>query len=193
MLGVVLSGGESSRMGIDKGMLRLGEKTWVQSALDKLAALQLQVVVSVNAIQYETYADLLATEQLVKDDASLTVKGPLLGVLSVHQQFPQQDLLVLACDMPLMELSTLEQLMTIYNNRQAAAYVFTDQGEPEPLCAVYTATALATTLRRYQSQELVRYSMKFLLQQLDVFPIPLEEGQEKHFRNFNSPAELDGL
>ncbi|MES1226406.1 MAG: NTP transferase domain-containing protein, partial [Bacteroidota bacterium] len=39
MIGVILCGGQSVRMGADKGMLRLQTKTWAQIAVDKMAQL----------------------------------------------------------------------------------------------------------------------------------------------------------
>ena len=193
MLGVVLSGGQSSRMGTDKGLLKLEAKTWAQTALDKLAALQLPVVISVNATQYETYPAVFPVEELVKDDDKLDIHGPLAGVLSVHERFPQEDLLVLACDMPLMDPVIIEQLVIAYRNNHQEAYVFTNNDEPEPLCAIYTAKALTATLQRYHNNELPRHSMKSMLEHLDVHFIPLQAGQEKYFRNFNAHAELNGL
>ena len=53
MLGVVLSGGQSSRMGTDKGLIKLESKSWAQIALDKLAAFQIPVVVCVDGKQQE--------------------------------------------------------------------------------------------------------------------------------------------
>lgn len=193
MLGVVLCGGQSSRMGTDKGLIKLEAKTWAQTALDKLTALQLPVVLSVNALQYETYPAVFPAEQLVKDDDELDIHGPLAGVLSVHKCYPQEDLLVLACDILLMESAVLEQLMTASKAENKDAYVFTNQGEPEPLCAIYTAKALAATLQRYHNNELTKHSMKFMLEHLSVLFIPLQPGQEKYFRNFNAHAELNGL
>lgn len=193
MLGVVLCGGQSSRMGTDKGLLKLEAKTWAQTALDKLAALQLPVVLSVNALQYETYPAVFPAEQLVKDDDELDIHGPLSGVLSVHKCYPQEDLLVLACDILLMESAVLEQLMTASKADNKDAYVFTNQGEPEPLCAIYTAKALAATLQRYHNNELTKHSMKFMLERLAVHFIPLQPDQQKYFRNFNAHAELNGL
>lgn len=193
MLGVILSGGQSSRMGTDKGLIKLEAKTWAQTALDKLVALQFPVVISVNAVQYETYPAVFPVEQLVKDDEGLTIRGPLAGVLSVHLRFPQEDLLVLACDMLLMDSVIIEQLIIEYRNNQQEAYVFTNNGEAEPLCAIYTARALAVTLESYRNNELVKHSMKFMLQHLSVHFIPIQPGQEKYFRNFNAHAELNGL
>jgi molybdopterin-guanine dinucleotide biosynthesis protein A len=193
MLGVVLCGGRSSRMGTDKGLIKLEAKTWAQTAVDKLVALQLPVVISVNATQFEEYPAVFPVEQLIKDNESLDIHGPLAGVLSVHGQYPQEDLLVLACDMPLMERAVMEQLAAAYESNQQEAYVFTNNGEPEPLCAIYTAKGLAATLERHRNNQLVKHSMKFMLQNLSVHFIPLQPGQEKHFRNFNAHAELNGL
>lgn len=193
MLGAVLCGGQSTRMGTDKGLMKLEAKTWAQTALDKLTALQLPVVISVNATQYATYPAVFPVEQLVKDDEGLDIHGPLAGVLSVHQQYPQEDLLALACDMPLMDPVIIEQLVIAYRNNEEEAYVFTNHGEPEPLCAIYTAKALAATLQRYHQHELPRHSMKFMLEHLKVHFIPLQPQQEKYFRNFNAHAELNGL
>lgn len=180
-------------MGMDKGLLKLEAKTWAQTAWDKLAALSLPVVISVNAAQYETYPAVFPVEQLVKDAEELDIHGPLAGVLSVHKQYPEEDLLVLACDMPLMEKAILEQLVEAWQSQRQEAYVFINQGEPEPLCAIYTARGLAATLQRYYDNNLPRHSMKFMLEHLSVHSIPLQPDQEKYFRNFNAHAELNGL
>lgn len=194
MLGVVLSGGQSSRMGTDKGLIKLEGKTWAQIAMEKLVTLQIPVVVSVNATQFEEYKAEFRVDQLLKDNEGLAIRGPLAGILSAHRRFPKQDVFVLACDMLLMEHFMMKQLVTAYGNRQEEdAFVYTHHGDPEPLCGIYTARALATTLDLYHSSRLTKHSMKFMLQQLSVCSIPLQSGQEKYFRNFNSPAEISGL
>lgn len=194
MLGVVLCGGQSSRMGTDKGLLKLEARTWAQTAVDKLAALQLPVVLSVNALQYPDYAAVFPAEQLVKDNETLDIHGPLSGVLSVHLQFPQEDLLILACDMPLMETAVMEQLISACNEHNSfEAYIFSNNHEPEPLCGIYTAIGLAATMERYRNKQLLKHSMKFTLQNLATYIIPVQPGEEKYFRNFNAHAELNGL
>ena len=80
MLGVILCGGKSSRMGSDKGLLKLHAGTWAQNAIEKLMALQIPVVLSVNPNQYRDYSPIFTLEQLVKDDEGLDVHGPLCGV-----------------------------------------------------------------------------------------------------------------
>lgn len=114
MLGVVLCGGQSSRKGTDKGLIKLNANTWAQAAVDKMLLLKLKVVLSVNATQYNDYQSIFNTAQLIIDNDDLLVRGPLAGVLSVHLQYPEEDSFVLACDMPLMETNMLPQLLLAY-------------------------------------------------------------------------------
>ena len=194
MLGVILCGGQSSRMGSDKGLLKLEANTWAQTAIDKITTLNIPVKISVNSKQYNDYAAVFPSTDLVTDDATLSLKGPLLGVLSSHLKFPEEDLFILACDMPLMEPSLLNKLYTQYQQEPSFnAYVFTNEGEPEPLCGIYKSKGLSLILDILISGRLFKHSMKFMLDHLNVKTIPATDEQKKFFRNFNAHAELNGL
>ena len=194
MIGVILCGGQSTRMGTDKGMIKLHANTWAQSAVDKMLLLKLKVVLSVNPTQYQDYLSVFKEEQLIKDNAELPVKGPLAGVLSVHVQYPDDDLFVLACDMPLMETVMLnELLLAALKYTENEAFIFSNEGQPEPLCAIYTAKGLSAVLQLLKANKLPRHSMKFVLEHISTISIALAEEQKKYFRNFNAHAELNGL
>jgi molybdenum cofactor guanylyltransferase len=194
MTGVILCGGQSSRMGTDKGLLKLHANTWAQTAVDKLAELQLAVVISVNKNQYDDYVTIFSSQQLIIDNDSLQIKGPLAGLLSIHLQYPAEDLLLLACDMPLMETDLLKELVTIYNQDATPdAFVYTTDGEPEPLCGIYKSSGLKQIHQLYQSNQLSKHSMKFMLEHINTHFIPLTDDKKKCFRNFNAHAELNGL
>ncbi len=194
MLGLVLCGGQSSRMGSDKGLLVLEAKTWAQTAFDKLATLNIAMKLSVNEKQFADYAKVFAKESLITDDNTIDVRGPLLGVLSAHIQNPADDLFLLACDMPLMEPLLLKELYNYYlQNPGKEVYIFTNDNEPEPLCGIYTASGLSKIIALQKENKLVKHSMKFMLSQLTVYTIALKEEQKKYFRNFNAHAELNGL
>jgi molybdenum cofactor guanylyltransferase len=118
----------------------------------------------------------------------------LLGLLSCHFAFPKEDFFILACDMPLMDSSELELLYKQYTeNPGYDAYVFTNDGEPEPLCGIYTSKGLSIILTMLKKGELVKHSMKFMLDHLSVKQIALSEEEKKYFRNFNAHSELNGL
>lgn len=194
MTGIILCGGQSTRMGSDKGLLKHEAKTWAQTAVDKLSILGIPVKLSVNRQQLNDYAEVFAADDLFVDAASLQLHGPLLGVLSAHLQFNTEDLFVFACDMPLMEPILIKELSASYKqNPGYDAYVFMNDHEPEPLCAIYTAKGLATIFDMLQNGSLTRHSMKFMLDHLTVFSIQLNDAQKTCFRNFNAHAELNGL
>lgn len=204
MTGVILCGGQSNRMGSDKGLLKAPlpqqggylnqANTWAQTAVDKLAEFQLPVVISVNKNQYTDYATIFSAQQLITDNDSLQLKGPLAGLLSVHLQHPSEDLLLLACDMPLMETDLLKELLNVYQQYNTAdAFVYTNDGEPEPLCGIYKAIGLKHILQLYQSNQLPKHSMKYMLEHVNTHFIPLTDDKKKCFRNFNAHAELNGL
>ena len=194
MTGVILCGGQSSRMGADKGLLKQDAGTWAQSAFKKMAALQMPVVISVNEQQYGGYAAVFSPALLIKDDPSAEVKGPLLGLLSVHKHIPEEDLLVMACDLPLMQTQILQLLLQhAEQNLSSDAVVFLNDGEPEPLCALYRRSGLQKSLESAVRHSLKKFSMKNMLEQLSVAYIPLAPEHIPAFRNINAHAELNGL
>jgi len=194
ILGVVICGGQSSRMGSDKGLLKLEAKTWAQTAVDKMAVLNIPVKLSVNNNQYPAYGAVFSTSDLIVDDASLPLKGPLRGVLSCHLQYPTEDLFLFACDMPLMEPFLFKELLDQYLlHASYDVHLFTNDNEPEPLCGIYTTKGLSTVLAMLHEERLVKHSMKFMLDHLSVNAIPATNEQKKCFRNFNAPAELNDL
>jgi molybdopterin-guanine dinucleotide biosynthesis protein A len=96
--------------------------------------------------------------------------------------------------MPLMDTSVLKELFFQSKHYPAShAFVFTNEGEPEPLCGIYTSAGLASILSMLRSGQLNKHSMKFMLDHLHCKTIVASEEQKKYFRNFNAHAELNGL
>ncbi len=208
MLGVILCGGDSKRMGRDKGLIPAAARTWAAEtgaaenrapetwaalAAKKMMALGIPVVLSVNERQLPTYASVFSRDWLIPDDPTLSVKGPLAGLLSVHGQAPFEDLFVLACDLPLMEPVLLQALFSRRSARtDSQAYVYTIDGEHEPLCGIYTADGLAKITGLYRAQRLVKHSMKYALEQLSVDCLAVPEDKRRCFENFNYPSGAAG-
>jgi molybdenum cofactor guanylyltransferase len=193
MLGVVLCGGQSSRMGSDKGLLMLNDKTWTQKAIDTLRNFQIPIVISVNKNQYQDYSIIFLVDTLIPDDRSLQLHGPLCGLLSVHLKYPEEDLLILACDMPLIDTEHIKQLLSKYNTETADAFIYSNDGEPEPMPGIYGSKGLKYVHQLYSSDQLPRHSMKYMLEHISTSISPLPAEKKDRFRNFNTHAELNGL
>ena len=178
-------------MGADKGLIQFQDKTWTQLAIEKIEELGIPVVVSISGRQKENYERLLPENKLIVDDSTIALKGPVAALLSVHLQYPGEDLFILACDLPLMEFSVLDELYNFYlNNKHFQAFVYTNNGEPEPLCGIYTAKGLELIHRLQHAKKLEKHSMKYILGQLSVYSTPIPENKKQCLRNFNSPEDV---
>lgn len=174
LLGVIMCGGESRRMGTDKGLIALDDTTWVQHAANKLKELRIPVVVSVNSSQQESYGELFAADDLVID-ASET-RGPLNGILSVHDKYPDADLLLLACDMINMTRATLLELIDAYQlNSGYGFYVYHNGDFFEPLCGIYTSEALRKLTQWVKEEQLINKSLQNILAQGETKILPIND------------------
>lgn len=194
MLGIILCGGHSSRMGTDKGLMSHNDEIWAKLAGNKISTLDVPHAFSVNEAQRQSYANSLNEDQLIIDQPGLDVNGPLRGVLSAHLQNPSEDLFLLACDMVLMEGRILKLLSDAYHDDNSFdAYIYNKGGEQEPLCGIYKAAGLEKIVHKLQATGLEKHSMKFVLSQLIVCELIVEEQDYKCFMNFNAHAEINGL
>ncbi len=194
MLGIVLCGGASNRMGRDKGLYPTHSENWAGKMLENFRKLDIPGLLSVNRTQVDQYQSVFPGVELICDNDSLQVSGPLAAVLSANFKFPGEDLFVTACDMPLMGIVVLEELVNQCKSESGYdCYVYTNEGEPEPLCGIYTSKGLAAIRAIHNRGELLKYSMKFMLAHLTVFRIAIPEVWKIYFSNINAPADLNGL
>src|SRR5215831_7719757 len=154
MIGVVLCGGRSSRMGSDKGLIRskTNEKVWAQVVKNKFSFASMPSFLSVNKNQTKNYQSHFKNDDLIIDNPDIKVQGPLLGLLSVHFHYPDQDLMVIACDMINMNETILKKLSDSYDSSKVEAIVF--KGERvEPLCGIYSSQGLSKIYSIYQKTD----------------------------------------
>lgn len=195
--GLVLCGGQSSRMGQDKGLKALGADSWVQHACQLLHTLTSSVVCSVNSNQAAVYAFIqhqAGVDALVTDNEALPVYGPLKGLLSAHQAFPQADWLVLACDMILMQVEALQHLRAQAALHPAAtAFVYGSQQQAQPLCGIYTSSGLGALLYLVQNRGLKKSSMHQALAMLHTEYVEIPGHMQRCFTNCNTMEELAAI
>lgn len=193
MIGAILCGGQSTRMGSDKAILSTNNKTWAEVAYGKLQQLQIPVYLSVNAQQVDFFTTLFSSNTLVVDATNLAIGGPLLGLLSVHQLYPNESILLVACDMPNINTEVLLYLQQKNISSHSEAVVFNNHGQLEPLCAVYSAKGLQKIMQQYQTNNLHKHSMHFVLNQLQITTLEVPDAWQHYFVNVNSKSDLMSL
>ena len=151
LIGVVLSGGLSTRMGRDKGTLQyvpgVDQRTRCFRLLQEFCE---EVVISCRREQ----ASLIAAQisRIYDDENNL---GPSGGIVSVHRSRPEAALLVMACDMPYVTHEVLAHLFAQRNPACDATVFFnTARGTFEPLLAIWEPTALRQCAKEVERGQL---------------------------------------
>ncbi len=134
--GLVLAGGKSRRMGRDKALLLRDGQSQLAHMVSLLDTVVARVFVSARSDQTgdseRSRFDMIVDRY---DDM-----GPIAGILSALQEYPQADWLVVACDLPNIDGATLQFLLkNVAENQPFTAFRSSHDGLPEPLCAVYKA------------------------------------------------------
>ena len=132
--GLVIAGGESSRMGNDKSWLRYHGKPQLYHVFDQLAACTNQVVISCNKHQKNR---IFPYYQVIVDKKSLENKGPIAALLTAFSQYPETDFLVMATDYPFLLSSTLSNFAAFASQHQLCAFFNIRTHYFEPLLAYY--------------------------------------------------------
>ncbi len=183
ILGVILCGGESKRMGSDKGLMKIKDTIQARFMADKLAFLHVHVLFSINENQFNNYCLHISPDDLVVDDNELT--GPARGLLTVHRRHPNKDLLLLACDMLEMDNNTIQNLINVYNTEKGYHYyVYQDEKYAQPFCGIYTAEGVNKLDLNIFSQSLIKISMQYILNSGVTRRIAIENN--KAFKNYNA-------
>lgn len=148
LYGLLLSGGASQRMRQDKAALAYRGEPQLLRAWRLLGAVTEQAFVSVRDGQRDD--PLRAALPQIVD--SYDAIGPAAGILSAQDRYPEVAWLVLACDLPLLDAATLQQLIAARDaSADATAFTSRHDGLPEPLCAIWEPSSHALLKQRYEA------------------------------------------
>ena len=136
--GLVLSGGKSTRMGTDKGLIAyhgIPQRDYLYQMLEKICDKTFL------SIRKEQETEISSTFNTIIDED--VFKGPFNGILSAHKKYPDVAWLVLACDLPLIDEKSLRELIEARKgSADATAFAQKENPLPEPLCAIWEPQAL---------------------------------------------------
>lgn len=182
LYGLVLAGGRSTRMQRDKAALAYHGRSQLEWTMGLLEGRVERAYVSVRKDQSED--PLRAQFPQIADLAGGI--GPVAGILAAQARHPAAAWLVLACDLPFLDVATIERLIgSRAAHRAATAYRSSHDGLPEPLCAIYEPSshgALAAAVAAGRN-----CPRKFLIQE-DVEL--LDQPKPGSLDNINTPEEL---
>ncbi len=132
--GLILAGGKSVRMGQDKAQLTYNGKTAIERVADLMRTQQIEPFLSVRSEDPDN-----SLPQVTDTFLNL---GPMGAILSALQTDPNSAWFVVACDLPLLDEETINQIVANRSPRSVAtAFLNHETGFAEPLITIWEPKA----------------------------------------------------
>jgi molybdopterin-guanine dinucleotide biosynthesis protein A len=159
--GLVLCGGNSSRMGTDKSMLQYYDKPQRYHVYDMLQPFCEKVFISCNEAQANTIEP---GYDFIQDDIPFSNIGPLGALLTAFAKYPGKHMLLIGCDYPFLKAAELEifsklciNIPASFYNREGIIY--------ESMLAWYPFTCFDELKRMFDAKQ---FSLQHLLRKTDA-------------------------
>lgn len=181
---ILLAGGKSSRMGIEKGFLVYEKSTFVDRLVEMALSMTPHVLLSVNAKNAEAYAYL--DIPLVKD--VIPDSGPLGGVVSAVNEVHTPWFFLVSIDAPKVSVSILNNLWVRRTGFEAVVYA--DQNRMHPLVGLYKTD---TKTKWEEALRLNKLRIASIVATMHVLQIGIDSIIMKAIQNVNTPQDFAAL
>ncbi len=141
----ILAGGESRRMGTDKGLLNFKGTPMILHIIKLLDQLNLKTNIISNNKEYLKFGKPLYTDIIPK-------KGPMGGLYAALEYSKAPMVLLLACDMPSINKEGIQSLMTVAEPEKIT--VATHSERISPLLACYPKSVIEKVEKAILADEL---------------------------------------
>lgn len=179
--GYILAGGESSRMGTDKGLLMLKDKMIVEYVIDNLKHCVDQIFIVSSNKQYEQFSLPMLPDLMMG-------KGPAVGIFSALEHSTVNQNFVISCDTPFVDSTLILRILRLAKDYEIC--IPESNGYWEPLVGVYSKSI---SEKWKQSMVAGEFKLQTLIEKFNYKLLSSENdlSANKHaFLNINSPDEL---
>jgi molybdopterin-guanine dinucleotide biosynthesis protein A len=183
--GLVLAGGESSRMGYDKGAVKWYGKEQRYHMADLLKQHCSEVFISCRDKEQQKEID---PEYLSLADTFIGL-GPYGAILSAFREKPDSAWLVIACDLPLVDANVMQHLVDSRNTATiATAYKSEINDFPEPLITIWEPKSYPSLLQ-FLAQGYSCPRKVLINSEVTLLRSPIADA----LANVNTPEELERI
>ncbi|MBM3934770.1 MAG: molybdenum cofactor guanylyltransferase [SAR202 cluster bacterium] len=187
--GIVLAGGMSRRLGRNKALEPIGGEPLITRVIGRLSRVTDEIVVNVNDAERAAVLPLPKTTKVAVD--IYPDSGSLGGIYTGLSAASGDWGIVVACDMPFLNLELFRRMVGLREGYDAVVPVL--DGRPEPTHAVYSKRCLHFIEAKLKSNDLkiakffdgvrVRYVAQSEVEQIDP--------ERLSFFNVNTQEDLD--
>lgn len=186
--GVILAGGESRRMQVNKAFLAEAGRPLIEIIREKVAAVAAEVIIVTN--DPTAYLE-VAADQIVTD--LIPQRGPMSGIHAGLKAASFSAIFVTACDMPFITPSLINLLCQKMEETEAEAVVPFWQEKWQPLCALYHKSCLPAVERCIEEGRLkvTSFYPYIRVQPLTEDEIATVGDPQRLFFNVNRPEDWE--
>jgi molybdopterin-guanine dinucleotide biosynthesis protein A len=176
---IVLAGGHSRRMGMDKSMLPIDGRPMIEHICRQLCGTFAKVLISANDTGKLSFLGLVVVPDRIPD------QGPLMAVASALEASRSDLNLIVGCDVPRVRLPVVRRMLTEAEGVDIVIPV-TEDGREQPLFAIYRRS-----IRRCMDAALESGARRFT----DIYGLyrvrRIELGDAGWFANLNTMADYE--
>ena len=184
IIGIVACGGNSTRMGTDKGLLPYFGIPQRYYLYQLFAPFCQKTYISCRMEQAQSIEK---SSAYIKDEEQFAGHGPVSGLLSCFTAHPGTAILFSGCDYPYINRKEIERLLS-YRNKEFLATAFCNKltGKPEPLFTIYEYASFEIILKRFKEN---KFSLREFLESSTVHLIHSPENNL--LKSIDTPEEYE--
>ena len=195
---IILCGGQSRRMGRDKGSMIIQDKPMIKHILSTLNhQIDEAIIVLNDKTRIGRYSEFINPEEysytITFLEDKIKNKGPMPGIMTGLEQIKSDYALILPCDSPYVSENYIKTIFSEFDENYQAIVPFHDEQNKlktsEPLHSIYTKNIIP------EIEELVNEDVlhiKGLIEKIDVKFVLIDNKkiEKKEFRNLNRPEDI---
>jgi molybdopterin-guanine dinucleotide biosynthesis protein A len=188
----ILSGGKSSRIGIDKAFLSIEGKPLVQRLVELLDSVFSEVVISTNEPDLYNFTG----KKIVQDIYS--GRGPLAGIYSALKYTDTKRNFIVSCDLPLISTELINYIIN-YKSEKDIILPMADE-RIQQLCGIYSKNILNEVekllIESSKNNSKLKGSIYELMDRVPTEVVKVDKLDFYHsnlFLNINTPEDYDHL
>ncbi len=174
--GIILAGGQSSRMGQDKALMEIDGIPMIQRIASVLKEFTDEIIIASNNTIHHQYGDSGISDNFPH-------AGPMAGIETGLQIARNNSSIVVSCDTPFITATILESLVA---EKDHDAIIARCNGRIHPLVGIYRDSSLETIQSHLSTK---RLKMQDLLHSLNTKFIDFPNSMEEAFNNINTKEE----
>jgi molybdopterin-guanine dinucleotide biosynthesis protein A len=184
LTGLVLCGGNSSRMGIDKAFLQYHHTAQYKYIAQHFININIPALISCNESQQKNISNDYVS---LIDDEEYKNNGPISGLLTAFKNNPEHSFILVGCDYPLIKQHYIETLISLsHYSFDAACFVrLSNISLNEPLITFYNNSFHEKLLTSFHSGNT---SIKRVLDNANTLKIITED--EGFLKSFDTPQDF---